>query len=551
MMKPVLLLIDGDAKDLAALADALTSRYGANHDIRTAATATEAITIIDEAGASLDLLIVSRDLESGDPQDLFDRAAELQPGVKRVLSARYVDRSAFELITAAMRSRAIDYFLYKPWEPTEIRLFPVIDDLLMLSRANRGETGFEVVRIVGKPGDVKSHKLRDGLARASVPYGYYDSESDEGGRILAEAGVDGTKLPVVVTHDGAVIVDPEFPQVGEALGVKTSPDPGLYDLAIVGAGPGGLAASVYAASEGLRTILLEREVPGGQAGTSSRIENYLGFPRGVSGGELAWRAFEQAWRFGVSVVFAAATGLRPVGECRVVDLSNTAHVESRAVIIATGMSYRRLEVPTLDRFFGAGVYYGAAVSEAQACGAKEVIVVGAGNSAGQAAVHLARFASKVTIVVRGTSLSTSMSDYLIRQIEALSNVEVLFGTRVVEGSGNKRLEAVTLESADGTCDKRPATNLFVLIGGTPHADWLSGSVECNKDGFILTGRDLLASGCLPKCWPIEREPFHLETSIPGVFAVGDVRCRSVKRVASAVGEGAAAIQLVHEFLRLD
>jgi thioredoxin reductase (NADPH) len=449
-----------------------------------------------------------------------------------------------------MRTGRIEYFLYKPCEPVVTRLYPVVDDLLGGLRRTSQERGFEAIRIIGEQWNPRSHQLRDLLERTTVPFGFYDSESEEGKRILAQAGVDGSRLPVLCIHSGAVLVDPTNEQVAVALGARTTPEPGLYDVAIVGAGPAGLAASVYAASEGLRTVLFDPETIGGQAGTSSRIENYLGFPRGISGGELAHRAFEQAQRFGVSVVFSkAATRLRADGMRLIATLSDGAEIESRTVVIATGVAYRRLDVPSLERFAGVGVFYGAAMSEAPPCTGEEVLIVGAGNSAGQAAIHLARFASRVTMVVRGQSLAASMSDYLIRQIGALSNIDVRLGTWVVDGQGDKRLEAVTVERVDGKREKLCAAGLFVLVGGTPHTQWLAGTIEMDAKGYILTGRDLLSSGRPPSGWRLEREPFFLETSMPGVFAVGDARCRSVKRVASAVGEGATAIQLVHEYLR--
>jgi thioredoxin reductase (NADPH) len=449
-----------------------------------------------------------------------------------------------------MRTGRIEYFLYKPCEPVVTRLYPVVDDLLGGLRRTSQERGFEAIRIIGEQWNPRSHQLRDLLERTTVPFGFYDSESEEGKRILAQAGVDGSRLPVLCIHSGAVLVDPTNEQVAVALGARTTPEPGLYDVAIVGAGPAGLAASVYAASEGLRTVLFDPETIGGQAGTSSRIENYLGFPRGISGGELAHRAFEQAQRFGVSVVFSkAATRLRADGMRLIATLSDGAEIESRTVVIATGVAYRRLDVPSLERFAGVGVFYGAAMSEAPPCTGEEVLIVGAGNSAGQAAIHLARFASRVTMVVRGQSLAASMSDYLIRQIGALSNIDVRLGTWVVDGQGDKRLEAVTVERVDGKREKLCAAGLFVLVGGTPHTQWLAGTIEMDAKGYILTGRDLLSSGPPPSGWRLEREPFFLETSMPGVFAVGDARCRSVKRVASAVGEGATAIQLVHEYLR--
>jgi thioredoxin reductase (NADPH) len=549
----VFLVADNDAGDLATFAAALTSRYASEYQIRTAATAKEAhatLAALSVAGITVSLLIVSRDLGDADLLLLLQRARELFPSVRRVLSARYLDPSAFDFITGAMRTGRIEYFLYKPCEPVVTRLYPVVDDLLGGLRRTGQERGFEAIRIIGEQWNPRSHQVRDLLERTTVPFGFYDSESEAGRRILAEAGVDGSRLPVLCIHSGAVLVDPTNEQVAVALGARTTPEPGLYDVAIVGAGPAGLAASVYASSEGLRTVLFDPETIGGQAGTSSRIENYLGFPRGISGGELAHRAYEQAQRFGVSVVFSkAATRLRADGMRLIATLSDGAEVESRTVVIATGVAYRRLDVSSLERFTEVGVFYGAAMSEAPPCTGKEVLVVGAGNSAGQAAIHLARFASRVTIIVRGQSLAASMSDYLIRQIDAHSNIDVRLGTWVVEGHGDKRLEAVTVERVDGRREKLCAAGLFVLVGGTPHTQWLAGTVEMDAKGYILTGRDLLRSGHPPSGWNLAREPFFLETSMPGVFAVGDARCRSVKRVASAVGEGATAIQLVHEYLR--
>lgn len=551
----VFLVVDSDADDLATFVGALTSRYASEYEIRAAATASEAhatLAALSVAGISVALLIVSRDLGDADVLLLLQRARELFPGARRVLSARYLDRSAFDFITGALRTGRIDYFVYKPCEPVVTRLYPVVEDLLGGLRRTGHERRFEVIQVVGEQWNPRSHRVRDLLERSTVPFGFYDRESEEGKRILAQAGADGSHLPVLCFYYGAVLVDPTNEQVAAALGVRTTPEPGLYDVAIVGAGPAGLAASVYAGSEGLRTVLLDPETIGGQAGTSSRIENYLGFPRGISGGELAHRAFEQLQRFGVSVVFTkAATRLRVNGNRFIATLSDGAEIESRTVVIATGVAYRRLDVPSLERFAGLGVFYGAAMSEAPSCTGEEVLIVGAGNSAGQAAIHLARFAARVTMVVRGQSLAASMSDYLIRQIGALPNVDVRLGTWVVEGHGHRRLEEVTVERVDGKREKLRAAGLFVLVGGTPHTQWLAGTIEMDAKGYILTGRDLLRSGHPPSGWKLEREPFFLETSMPGVFAAGDARYRSVKRVASAVGEGATAIQLIHEYLLAD
>ena len=472
MSESAFLAVDNNPEDLAVLASALTSRYAAEYDIYTVSSGIEAratLAMLSQAGKTVALLIVSREIRDQDPLSLLQQAREFFPNVRRVVSARYLDPSAFDFVTTAMRTGRTDYFLYKPCEPVVARLYPIVDDLLGALRRVRQEHGFEAVRIIAERWNPRSHWIRDILERSTIPFGFYDSDSEEGRQILAKVGVDGTRLPVVCIHDGDVLVDPTNEKLAVALGVKIKPDPGLYDVAIVGAGPAGLAASVYGASEGLRTVLFDRETIGGQAGTSSRIENYLGFPRGISGGELARRAFEQAWRFGVSLVFTKeATGLRSNGARIIATLSDGTEVESRTFVIATGVTYRRLEVPSLERFAEVGVFYGAAISEAPACTGEEVVIVGAGNSAGQAAVHLSRFASRVTMVVRGESLAASMSDYLIRQIAVTPTIDVRLETRVVDGHGDRHLEAVTVESANGKHETLRTHGLFVLVGGTPH-----------------------------------------------------------------------------------
>jgi thioredoxin reductase (NADPH) len=387
------------------------------------------------------------------------------------------------------------------------------------------------------------------LTRMGIPHGWYQATSAEGRRLLEEAGQDGTRLPVLVFHSGQVFVDPSDAELAEALGYRTSTGAGSYDLVIVGAGPAGLAAAVYAASEGLDTLVVEPQVVGGQAGTSAMIRNYLGFPRGIGGGDLANRALEQAWLFGANLVLAQrATGLRADGRSRLVRLSDGTEVAAEAVVVASGVSWRRLGVPRLEALVGAGVFYGAAGAEARAMEGQDVFVVGAGNSAGQAALHLAKYAASVTLVVRGSDLCARMSDYLVQEIEHAPNVTVRLDTQVVDGLGSWRLEGLVLRRrSDGATEEVSAAALFVMIGAEPHTDWLAG-VERDDRGYILTGHDLLGRDGLPAGWPHRRPPLLLETSIPGVFAAGDVRHRSVKRVASAVGEGAVAVQLVHQYL---
>ncbi len=411
--------------------------------------------------------------------------------------------------------------------------------------------GFEAIRVVGEEWAARSHELRELLGRNGIPFGFYPADSPAGQRLLQEAGTAGKPLPAVVLFDGRILADPSNAEVGEAIGVQTKPGGGCYDVTVIGAGPAGLAAAVYGASEGLSTVVLEPEAIGGQAGTSSLIRNYLGFPTGVSGGDLAVRAYTQAWNFGAEYVYGnPATGLRPEGSELVVTVADGSEVRSRAVVVATGMAYRRLGIPALDALTGAGVFYGAAASEATAMKDSEVFVVGGANSAGQAAVHLARYAAQVTVLVRGRSLVDSMSEYLIREIESAPNIAVRCGVAVTGGAGQSRLEGLTLTDLEsGAAETVDAVALFVLIGAEPRTQWLPDAVRRDQSGFVVTGTDLLQGGQSAEQWPGRRLPMFLESSLPGVFAAGDVRHGSVKRVAAAVGEGSTAIRLVHDHLR--
>jgi thioredoxin reductase (NADPH) len=413
--------------------------------------------------------------------------------------------------------------------------------------------GSEPVRVVGEAWAARSHELREMLGRNGIPFGFYPADGREGQHLLEEAGAGGAALPAVVLFDGRVLADPSNAEVAEALGVQTRPGGGRYDVTVIGAGPAGLAAAVYAASEGLSTVVLEPEAIGGQAGTSSLIRNYLGFPTGVSGADLAVRAYTQAWNFGAEYVYGnPATELRPEGSELVVTVADESEVRSRAVVIATGMAYRRLGIPALDALTGAGVFYGAAATEARAMKDSEVYVVGGANSAGQAAVHLARYAAQVTVLIRGRSLADSMSEYLIREIESAPNIAVRRRVAVTGGTGQSRLESLTLTDLEsGAAETVDAVALFVLIGAEPRTQWLPHAVRRDQSGFVLTGTDLLDGGRPDEAWPLRRLPMFLESSLPGVFAVGDVRHRSVKRVASAVGEGSIAIRLVHDHLSGD
>ncbi|HET6748609.1 MAG TPA: FAD-dependent oxidoreductase [Actinomycetes bacterium] len=542
--QPVILLVADDARVLDPLAADLGRRFGADYRVVAARSAAEALAAMEPPAAGVDevaLVVADRELPELGGLELLLRAHELHPGAKRVLLEPLGEWTSGEPIVRAMTLGQLDYVLFRPWRPVEQNLYLPVSGFLAgweKSRAPR----VEAFRIVGPRWGARSHQLRDTLARMGIPYGFYSDDAEGGRRLLKEAGEDGTRLPVVLFRRGAVLVDPSDVELAAALGWRTRPAEGC-DLAIVGAGPAGLAAAVYAASEGLGTQILELVVPGGQAGTSSLIRNYLGFPHGVSGEDLTWRAVQQAWLFGADLVMAqAATGLEVRGDRRVVRLSEGGEVAARAVILATGVAWRRLGVPALEALAGSGVFYGAAGTEARAVRGEHVFVVGAGNSAGQAALHLARFAASVTMVAIEHDLGERMSDYLVQQLLATPNVFYRLHHEVVDGRGRRRLEGLTLrDRVSGATTPVDASALFVLIGAEPRTEWLEGAVERDERGYVLTGRDVAG-------WPLERAPLLLETSLPGVFAAGDVRYRSVKRVASAVGEGAIAVQLVHEYL---
>jgi thioredoxin reductase (NADPH) len=545
MSRPVIFLVADDGRVLDALAGDLGRRFGADYRVvaeRSPGAALAALVSLAEEGEDVALVIAARTMAEPGGLELLLRVRELHPGAKRVLLEHRGEWTSGEPVAHAMTLGQLDYVLYYPWKPIEQNLYLPLSDFLAGWEKSRA-TGVEAIRVVGPTWAASSHKLRDTLARAGIPYGFYPDDSVDGRRLLEEAGADGTRLPVVVFRRGMVLVDPSYAELAAALGLQTRPAAGGCDLVIVGAGPAGLAAAVNAASEGLQTRVLERSFPGGQAGTSSLIRNYLGFPHGLSGEDLTWRMFQQAWLFGAELIMAqAATRLTVRGRERVLRLSDGGEVAAKAVVLATGVAWRRLGVPALEALAGRGVFYGAAGTEARALRGEHVFVVGAGNSAGQAALHLARFAASVTIVAVEHDLGERMSDYLVQQILATPNIHARLHHEVIDGHGRLRLEGLTLRDRDtGATQEVDASALFVLIGAEPRTDWLHGAVERDHSGYVLTGRDLGA-------WPLERGPLPLETSLPGVFAAGDVRYRSVKRVSSAVGEGAIAVQLVHEYL---
>ncbi|HET9291431.1 MAG TPA: FAD-dependent oxidoreductase [Actinomycetes bacterium] len=551
MSDPILFLVDDRPKVLEALAGDLERRFGRDHRIlsdTSPGAALEALAGLAGRGEEVAVVVAGQKMAELPGVLFLLKAHELHPSAKRVLLVGRRDWTPENPAVRAMTLGQIDTYLFEPWLPVGRFLDLPISQVLADWVPSRGRS-FEGIRIVGPRLGTRSHELRDMLTRMGIPHGWYSAGSAEGRRLLEEAGEDGARLPVVVFHSGQVFVDPSDAELVAALGFGTRPAAGAYDLVIVGAGPAGLAAAVYAASEGLDTLVVEPRAAGGQAGTSSMIRNYLGFPRGIGGGDLANRALEQAWLFGANLVLAQrATGLRVDGPRRLVRLSDGGEVAAEAVVVASGVAWRRLGVPRLEALVGAGVFYGAAGAEARAMEAQDVFVVGAGNSAAQAALHLARYAASVTLLVRGPDLGASMSDYLVQEIEQAPNVAVRLRTRVVDGVGGHRLEGLVLRCrGDGSTEEVPAAALFVMIGGEPRTEWLSG-VERDDRGYVLTGHDLLGPDGLPAGWPLKRPPLLLETSIPGVFAAGDVRHRSVKRVASAVGEGAVAVQLVHQYL---
>ena len=488
------------------------------------------------------LVIAARRMQDQDGLAVLLRAHELLPSAKRVLLEHRGEWTSGEPVVRAMTLGQVDYVLFQPWLPIEQFLYLPVSEFLAAWEKSRAPST-EAIQIVGQRWAARSHQLRDALARVGIPYGFYPDDSPEGRRLLSHAGEDGSRLPVVLFRRGLALVDPTHAELSAALGLRTSPAPGGCDVLIAGAGPAGLAAAVYAASEGFAAQLLEPAVPGGQAGTSSHIRNYLGFPYGLSGDELTQRAVQQAWLFGADLILSqSATGLRASGNDRLVRLSDGAEVAAKVVILATGVAWRRLGVPSLEALNGAGVFYGAAGSEARAMRGEDVFVVGAGNSAGQAAIHLSGYAASVTIVTIDQRLGEFMSDYLVQKVEATPNIAVVLHTEVVEGHGRQRLEGLTLRDRQtGATRTVPASAVFVLIGAEPRTDWLEGVVERDERGYVLTGSDLQRDGRLPDGWPLERPPLSLETSLPGVFAAGDVRYRSIKRVASAVGEGSIAV----------
>jgi thioredoxin reductase (NADPH) len=542
--RPAMVVVDDEPSVLAAVARDLRGGFGERYRVVRAGSGEEALEALRELvrrGDQVALLVADQRMPGLSGTDYLVQAREIVPSAKRVLLTAYADTEA---AIQAINEVALDYYLLKPWDPPEEQLFPVVEDLLTGWEAGAAlESGG--VRLIGHRFSRASHELRDFLARNRVPARWLDVERDaEARQLLKVAGVDDAGLPVALLEDGGVLERPTVLELAERLGVVGQPASEHYDLVIVGGGPAGLAAAVYGASEGLKTIMVEREAPGGQAGQSSLIENYLGFPAGLSGSDLARRATDQARRLGAELLtMQDATGLRVEGAGRIVELSGGGVLSASSVLVASGVSYRQLDAPGFAELTGQGIYYGAAMTEARSCADQHVAVIGGANSAGQAALYFASYARRVTMLVRGDSLATSMSHYLVEQIETLPNVEVRLHSQAVGAEGDGRLRALRIRDGRGVESAEEVDACFVFIGAVPRTDWLASVVARAAKGFIVAGLDAKADG-----WPLARDPFPLETSVPGVLVAGDVRARSIKRVASAVGEGAMAVSLIHQYL---
>jgi thioredoxin reductase (NADPH) len=547
--RTAIITVDDDPDVSRAVSRDLRRRYGSEYRIvraESGPSALEALRELKLRGDQVAVILADYRMPNMNGVEFLEHAMDIYPGARRVLLTAYADTGA---AIDAINVVDLDHYLLKPWDPPEEKLYPVVDTLLDTWKSSDHHVVPEI-KVVGHRWNARSSDVREFLARNQVPYRWFSTDEPEGKRMLEAASQDGLQLPVIITLDHEVLIAPSDAELAAKVGLATSPSSDFYDLIVVGGGPAGLGAAVYGASEGLRTVLLERTATGGQAGQSSRIENYLGFPDGVSGAQLTTRARLQAAKFGAEVLTTReVTGLEINGSARTVRFSDGTSLDAHSVILTTGVAYRQLRAPGLDELTGAGVYYGSALTEAAACVDNDVFIVGGANSAGQSAVYLSRMAKSVTLLVRGPSLTKSMSHYLIEQVESVPNITVRTCTTVVGARGDGHLEGLTLQDANtGETEDVAAQHLFVFIGAAPLTSWLDGVLERDDHGFVLTGPDLSADGEPPAEWPLDRAPYHLEASVPGVFVAGDVRAESAKRVASAVGEGAMAVMLVHRYL---
>ena len=551
MTKPIILAVDDEPQVLNAVERDLRRHYRGDYRVVKAtsgAEALEAVRQLKQRNAPIALFLADQRMPIMSGTEFLAEVRKLSPDARKVLLTAYADTEA---AIESINTIGLDYYLMKPWDPPEQTLYPVLDDLLSDWQATM-PLPYDGIRVAGTLWSPSAHRVKDFLARNLIPYQWLDIEKDAEAQALVEAtNPEQRRLPVVFFPDGDVLVEPDNLTLAVKCGLQTEATQPFYDVIIIGAGPAGLGAAVYGASEGLRTLMIDKEATGGQAGTSSRIENYLGFPKGLSGADLARRATAQAKRLGAEILTAQeVTGVRVEDPYRIVTLSDGTELACRALVLATGVTVRRLDVPGVEALNGAGIYYGAALTEAAFYRGEHVFVVGGANSAGQGAMFFSRYASKVTMLVRGTSLAKSMSQYLVDQIEATDNIEVLVRTEVVEAIGKDRLEAITIVNKDsGQTETVPAAAMFLFIGAVPHSELVAGVVERNHAGFIITGPDLMKNGHRPKNWTLKRDPYLLETSVPGIFAAGDIRQGAVRRVASAVGQGAIAISLIHQHLK--
>jgi thioredoxin reductase (NADPH) len=549
--RTAIVTVDDDPGVSRAVARDLRRHYGERHRIvraESGAAALEALTEMKLRGELTAVILADYRMPEMNGIEFLERAMDIYPGARRALLTAYADTGA---AIDAINVVDLDYYLLKPWDPPEEKLYPVVDALLEAWLTADYRPVAEL-KLIGHRWSARSSEVREFLARNQVPYRWYAVDEPEGRRLLTAAGADDQTLPVAITLDGEVLIAPSDTELADRVGLATTPSADFYDLVVVGGGPAGLGSAVYGASEGLRTLMVERVATGGQAGQSSRIENYLGFPNGVSGAQLTDRARRQAAKFGAEILTTReVVGLEVNGSARTVRFADGSAVDAHTVILATGVSYRQLAAPGLAEFTGAGVFYGSALTEAIGCTNHDVFIVGGANSAGQAAVYLAKTARLVTILVRAPSLRKSMSHYLIQQVEATANIVVRTCTEIREAHGTDHLEQLTLKDSNtGGTETIDASWLFVFIGAAPLTDWLGGVILRDERGFVLSGPDLPSAKLRANGWPLERAPYHLETSVPGVFAAGDVRAESAKRVASAVGEGAMAVMLVHRYLEM-
>ncbi|MCK9876399.1 FAD-dependent oxidoreductase [Frankia sp. Ag45/Mut15] len=547
--RPAILTVDDDVSVSRAVARDLRRQYGERYRIVRAESGEQALDALREMklrGDRVAVLLADFRMPGMNGLEFLEQAMDLFPTARRVLLTAYADTNA---AIDAINVVDLDHYLLKPWDPPQEKLYPVVDALLEAWAATDHSPVAET-RVVGHRWSARSYEVRDFLARNQVPYRWYLCDEPEATRLLAAARASTDTLPVVITPDGTALTDPSDGELADRVGLSTTPAEDFYDVVVIGGGPAGLGSAVYAASEGLRTVLVERMATGGQAGQSSRIENYLGFPDGVSGSQLTDRARRQAVKFGAEVLTTRdAVALAVEGPARTVRFGDGQEISAHTVVLATGVSYRQLTAPGLAEFTGRGVFYGSALTEAPSCSGQDVYIVGGANSAGQAAMHFARHARRVTLTVRGPSLEASMSHYLIQQIAAVDTITVRPCTEVIAAEGDGHLERLTLrDNATGETETVDSQWLFVFIGAAPRTDWLDGVLARDAGGFLLTGPDLMVDGSRPAGWTLSRDPYHLETSVPGVFVAGDARAESVKRVASAVGEGAMAIALVHRYL---